>query len=267
MENLSNLDSSLNDASVKIRNSKLETSVLAAKEAASILARTLSEKGEARVVVATGNSQQDMVDALVRLHDIDWARVEVFHMDEYVGIPATHPASFRLWVKTRVVDIVSPRKVYYLDGEAPDLAKECERYGELIRSKPLDMCFIGFGENGHIAFNDPHVADFEDPDTVKRVYLDETCRHQQVGEGHFPNLEAVPREALTLTCPTLMSATHLLCCVPERRKAEAVRSALEGPLTSLCPASLVRTHPRVAIFLDLESASLLSMEERSKRWG
>jgi glucosamine-6-phosphate deaminase len=154
--------------------------------------------------------------------------------------------------------------VYDLNGEAPDPDEECQRYGKLIRSKPLDLRFVGLGENGHIAFNDPHVADFDDPYAVKRVNLDETCRRQQVGEAHFPNVGAVPCEALTLTCPTLMSATHLVCRVPERRKAEAVRSALEGPVTPICPASLVRTHPRAVIFLDIESASLLSVEKGSR---
>jgi glucosamine-6-phosphate deaminase len=128
----------------------------------------------------------------------------------------------------------------------------------LLTSGTIDLCFLGFGENGHIAFNDPHVADFDDPLVVKRVILDQKCRAQQVGEGHFPNLEAVPEEAITLTCPTLMSARNLICCVPEERKAEALRNALEGPLSETCPASLVVTHPRAKIYLDPESAALLS---------
>jgi glucosamine-6-phosphate deaminase len=198
-----------------------------------------------------------MIYTLARMPDIDWSNVEVFHMDEYVGLPSTHPASFRRWLKTYLTNLVNSRCVYYLDGDAPNVGQECQRYSDLIHSSSLDICFLGFGENGHIGFNDPHVADFSDPLAVKLVDLDEACRRQQVGEGHFSNLESVPREALTMTCPTLMSARHLVCCVPERRKAQAVQNALEGPLTPECPASLVRTHQHTTIFLDAESASLL----------
>jgi glucosamine-6-phosphate deaminase len=258
MKFLPHNDFKYDDATVQIYNSKLEASQAAASDAASILRRTISETGGARIVVATGNSQRDMIYALVRMPDIDWSHVEVFHMDEYVGLPSTHPASFRLWLKTHLANVVGPRCVYYLNGDVPNLGQECRRYGDLIRSKPLDISFLGFGENGHIAFNDPHVADFSDPLAVKLVDLDEACRRQQVGEGHFSNIESVPREALTVTCPILVTARHLVCCVPERRKAQAVQNALEGPLTTECPASLVRTHRRTTIFLDLESASLLT---------
>jgi glucosamine-6-phosphate deaminase len=138
------------------------------------------------------------------------------------------------------------------------LDEEADHYGKSLTSVPIDLCFLGFGENGHIAFNDPHVADFHDPLIIKRVTLDKKCREQQVGEGHFPDIEAVPQEAITLTCPTLMSARQLICCVPESRKAEAVRNALEGPLTEACPASLVVTHPGAKIYLDRNSAALLN---------
>jgi glucosamine-6-phosphate deaminase len=245
-------------ALVNVYQSTQDAGQAAALEGANTLRRVIAERGSARVIVATGNSQQDMVATLVKLPDINWARVDVFHMDEYVGLSATHPASFRLWVKTRLVDVVHPRRVEYLNGDLPDLAGECCRFGKAIQSELPDLCFLGIGENGHIAFNDPHVADFNDPAVVKRVELDETCRRQQVGEGHFPNLDAVPYEAITLTCPALMSARHLVCCVPERRKAEAVRNALQGPISTSCPGSIVRTHGRAVIFLDLESCSLLS---------
>jgi glucosamine-6-phosphate deaminase len=198
-----------------------------------------------------------VINALVKDHNLDWTAVEVFHMDQYVGIADSHPASFSLWLRTNLAEIVRPAQVHYLRGDSNDLDEECSRYGNLIRSGQIDLCFVGFGENGHIAFNDPHAANFNDPLAVKRVALDSRCRMQQVGEGHFPDLEAVPKEAITLTCPTLMSANHLICCVPERRKAEAVRNALEGFLSEDCPASLVVTHPRATIYLDTESASLL----------
>ena len=245
-------------ARVYVYPSKLETSEAAALEAASILRNALAKRGSARIIVGTGNSQLDLMYALVQAPDLDWSRVEVFHMDEYVGMSEEHPASFHRWLKTYLVDIVHPGKVNYLEGTATDLAQECERYAALLHAAPIDICFIGFGENGHIAFNDPGVADFHDPLAVKRVTMDERCRRQQVGEGHFPTLEAVPKEALTLTCPELLRAEHLICTVPDQRKAEAVKNALTGPITEACPSSLVRTHPAAAIYLDADSASLLS---------
>lgn len=229
----------------------------AAAHAAGILHDALSIRARARVIIGTGPSQDEMIRALIAAPGLDWSRVTVFHMDEYVGIAPSHPASFRLWLKTRVADVVHPGEVHYLAGDAPDLAAECRRYAALLAAAAIDIAFLGFGENGHIAFNDPHVADFADPEAVKVVEMDLRCRAQQVGEGHFPDVESMPRQALTLTCPTLLGAEHVVCSVPDRRKAEAVRDALEGPVTTKCPASAVRTHPRAAIFLDEASASLL----------
>jgi len=244
-------------ARVYVYQTKQATSEAAALEASSLLRSALAQRAWPRIIVGTGNSQDEMVNTLVQVPGLDWPRIEVFHMDEYVGMSAEHPASFRGWLKTHLVDIVHPGKVHYLEGDAPDLLQECARYAELLHSAPIDICFIGFGENGHIAFNDPGVADFDDPLPVKRVTMDELCRRQQVGEGHFPGFEAMPREALTLTCPELLRARHLICTVPERRKAEAVRDALVGPISEACPSSLVRTHPSAAIYLDADSASLL----------
>jgi glucosamine-6-phosphate deaminase len=247
-------------ATVEIYPSKLELGEAAAAEAASILKSAVSTQGRARVIVATGNSQEEVIRALAHAPGVDWPRVEVLHMDEYVGLPSTHPASFRRWVETHLVALVHPGQVHYLQGDASDLVEECRRYAGLIRSSPVDLCLLGIGENGHIAFNDPHVADFNDPLVVKRVDLDRRCRLQQVGEGHFAALDAVPREALTLTCSALMSSERLVCSVPELRKAEAVRDALEGPVSTVCPGSVLRTHPRARIFLDEESAALLSLK-------
>ena len=244
-------------ARVYVYQSKRDTSEAAALEAATILRSALAQRGSARIIVGTGNSQDDMIAALVQAPDLDWSKMEIFHMDEYVGMSAEHPASFRRWLKTHLVDVVHPAKAHYLQGDAPDLSQECERYAALLHAAPIDICFIGFGENGHIAFNDPEVADFHDPLAVKPVTMDERCRRQQVGEGHFPSLDAMPKQALSLTCPELLRAEHWICTVPDRRKAEAVKNALTGPISETCPSSSVRTHPAAAVYLDADSASLL----------
>jgi glucosamine-6-phosphate deaminase len=230
----------------------------AARQAAGVIQDAIAQSGRARIVIATGNSQLALIDALVRQEGVDWNRVAAFHMDEYVGISRDHPASFRKWIRTRVEEIVRPGSMEYLEGDAPDLEAETARYARLLSAGPIDLAFVGIGENGHIAFNDPAVADFEDPLAVKRVVLDEDCRHQQVGEGHFANMEAVPREALTLTCPALFRVKSWICSVPEARKAKAVRSSLEGPISTLCPGSLVRTHPNATVYLDTDSSALLA---------
>jgi glucosamine-6-phosphate deaminase len=252
-------------ARVEIYASNSALGKAAAANAVAILRDAIRGQGGARMIVATGNSQLAVVQSLVLAEDVDWSRVEVFHMDEYAGLPEDHPASFRRWVRTRLAEQVHPRAAHYIMGDAPDPAGECRRYAALLMEAPIDLCLLGVGENGHIAFNDPHVADFHDPEVVKVVELDDRCRLQQVGEGHFASLADVPRRALTLTCPALMRARHLICSVPEKRKAEAVRNALEGPLSPACPASLLRTHPQATIYLDRDSASLLSHSSRSER--
>lgn len=244
-------------ARVRIFSTRQELGAASAAHAAQIIQRAVRERGKARVIVATGNSQLDMITALAEIPGIDWRSVEVFHMDEYAGMSSTHPASFRLWIKNRVEDKVHPAKVQYIQGDAADPDAELQRYTRLLMSAPIDLAFVGFGENGHIAFNDPHVADFQDPVILKRVTLDEACRRQQSGEGHFPTPDDVPKEAFTITCPGLFRAAAWVCCVPEARKAQAVKGALEGPISTACPASIVRTHPDATVYLDAESASLL----------
>jgi len=244
-------------AFVRILADKAGAGKAAATQAIPIVAQAVRTKGQARIIVGTGASQLELVQCLVESPDLDWRSIEVFHMDEYVGLASDHPASFRGWLREHVVEKAPVKQVHYLSGEVEDLQAECRRYGEEIARSPIDVVFIGFGENGHIAFNDPHVADFRDPLPVKRVEMDRVCRMQQVGEGAFPDLESVPREALTLTIPTLFECEHLICTVPEQRKAEAVRKAILGEVTPDCPASIVRTHPRCWIFLDGDSASLL----------
>jgi glucosamine-6-phosphate deaminase len=204
---------------------------------------------------ATGNSQLGFVDQLVhRTADVPWSDVVVFHMDEYVGMSPDHPASFQRWIRERIVEPAQPVAAHYLDGRAPP-EEACERYAGLLDAHPLDLCCLGIGENGHLAFNDPPVADFADPLLVKVVELEAACRRQQVNEGHFPSLDDVPTEAVTVTIPALLSAATVLAIVPEARKAEPVRLALTGPISTSCPASVLRTQGQVALHLDPGSAA------------
>jgi glucosamine-6-phosphate deaminase len=227
----------------------------AADSAADVLRRAVAERGVAHAMFATGNSQLEFVDTLVgATADVPWSDVVVFHMDEYVGAGPDHQAGFQRWIRERIVDRVGPRAAHYLDGLAEPRA-ESERYAGLLRSHPLDLCCLGIGENGHLAFNDPPVADFNDPVLVKVVELEAACRRQQVNEGHFPTLNDVPTEAVTVTIPALLSAATVLAIVPEARKAEPVRLALTGPVSTVCPASVLRTQPQVALHLDPRSAA------------
>jgi len=245
-------------ATVEIYPSKPEAGKAAAIRAASILKTAIAKRGRARLIMATGNSQQDLILSLAQDDSVDWSRVDLFHMDEYIGLPLTNPGCLRSWINTRFLNVVQPGSAHFIDGNAPDVDAECRRYEQLIREAPITLCMLGFGENGHIAFNEPHVADFHDPRGVRRVDLDERDRSQQAGEGHFPGFESVPREAITLTCPLLMSSENIIGCVSELRKAEAVKNALEGPVSTKCPGSIVRTHPQAHIYLDADAASQLS---------
>jgi glucosamine-6-phosphate deaminase len=251
------------NASVAVYSSPEEMGSAAAKQAALLIGQAIEKRGYARVIAATGNSQIPLANELVK-QPVNWSAVDLFHMDEYINLSDSHPSSFRLWIRTRLVDKIHPRKAYYLNGDAPDLEAEIKRYTDLLLEDSIDLAFVGFGENGHIAFNDPPVANFNDPATVKRIVLDEACRRQQAGEGHFPSEEAVPRDAISITCPGLFRAESWVSCVPEARKATAVRNALEGPISEACPASLVRRHPNAFVYLDTESASLLSFARELK---
>jgi 6-phosphogluconolactonase/Glucosamine-6-phosphate isomerase/deaminase len=242
---------------VAIFSTPRELGVAAAAKSAEIITQAIASRGRARVLLATGNSQIELAHHLAAL-PLAWDKVEAFHLDEYVGIAADHPASFRRWIKTRFAGPVRFRSIDYLQGDAPNADQEAERYARLLNAAPIDLAFVGIGENGHIAFNDPHVADFDDPLTVKRVELDAACRAQQVNEKHFPDISSVPRFALTVTCSALRRVAHWVCCVPDSRKADAVRRALEGPLTPACPGSLVRTHPSAFVYLDRNSAAKLT---------
>ena len=229
----------------------------AADEAAAVIGAAIASAGRARIIIATGNSQLELIAVLTRRVDLNWEAVEVFHMDEYLGLKASDPSSFRYWIRTHVENVSHPAQVHYLAGDADDLEGEIQRYSELLVRAPTDLALVGFGENGHIAFNDPGTADFADPAIVKRVTLDEACLRQQVSEGHFADLDSTPKQALTLTCPALFRAQAWICCVSDARKAKAVRNAFEGPISTACPASIVRTHPNASVYLDRAAAALL----------
>jgi glucosamine-6-phosphate deaminase len=229
----------------------------AAHRAAELLRDTVATRGVAHAMFATGNSQLAFVDALLSDAAVPWSDIVVFHMDEYVGVGPDHPAGFRHWIHDRIEVPGHPRTTHYIDGLAAP-ASECLRYAQLLRHFPLDLCCLGIGENGHLAFNDPPVADFADPLDVKVVTLDDACRRQQVNEGHFPTEADVPEQAITVTIPALLRARQVLAVVPESRKAEPVKLALEGPVTTACPASILQRTAHAAVFLDPDSAALLS---------
>lgn len=241
---------------VEVYENKEDLGRAAAAKAAASIAGVAKAKETVNLVFSTGASQFTFVAAL-RDHEIAWNKVQAFHLDEYVGIKADHPASFRIWLQTRINTPFRPKVFNFVEGDAPDTSAECERYTSLIRENPLDIGFIGIGENGHVAFNDPPVADFEDPKWVKIVELDDACRRQQVGEGWFPTVDDVPKYAITLTVPAIMACREIISVVPDARKAEAVKGALQGPITTACPASILRTHPNAVLFLDKDSASQL----------
>jgi len=217
-------------------------------------------KGKANLILATGASQFSFLKALQQ-KDIDWQKIVVFHLDEYTGLSSSHPASFRRYLKERILDAVVPKQIYFLNGDNEDIDGEIFRYSEALKNHPIDVACIGIGENGHIAFNDPPVADFNDPQLVKLVELDGVCRNQQLGEGWFATLEEVPKEALTLTIPAIMNCKSISCVVPERRKAEAVYNTLYGEINTQCPASILRKHADTTLFLDDHAATKLKDHE------
>jgi len=244
-------------ADVRILPTAATLAAEAAIGAALAIQDAVTRNGVAHAMFATGNSQLAFVDALVDPSaDVPWSDVVVFHMDEYVGLGPEHPASFQRWIAERITARVHPRAAHYLDGRA-DPDPECTRYADLLAAHPLDLCCLGIGENGHLAFNDPGVADFDDALDVKVIELDPACRAQQVGEGHFATDADVPRLAMTVTIPALLRADRVLAIAPEGRKAEPVRAALFGPIDPSCPASILQRTPHATVFLDPDSAGLL----------
>lgn len=246
-----------NQLNVKIFENKDKMGKAAAISVAEKLNEAVTEKGFANLILATGASQFQFLEHLQK-QAIDWKKITVFHLDEYKGMPVTHPASFRKYLKERILDKVQPKQVYYLNGDAPDAETEVLHYENMLKEHPIDIACIGIGENGHIAFNDPPVADFNDPKLVKVVELDEACRKQQLGEGWFPTFDDVPTHALSLTIPAIMRCNAISCVVPDERKAEAVYNTLNAEISSACPATILRTHPDCVLYLDEGSASKLN---------
>jgi glucosamine-6-phosphate deaminase len=217
----------------------------------------LKKKKELFMVFASAPSQNEFLEELSQSPGIDWKRVVAFHLDEYVGLPGEAPQNFGYFLRIRLFDKVHPGKVYYINGMAKDLEAECKRYSSLLKDHPFDIACVGIGENGHLAFNDPPVADFHDPLSVKVVELDPISREQQVHDKTFPDIEGVPRKAITLTIPTVFSAGFIYCMVPAPTKAEAVRKTLEDPISTSCPATILRRHENAVLFLDQDSARLI----------
>ena len=233
----------------------------AARRFHQLVTQSLAAKPLCRVIFACAPSQDEFLSALVREAKADpgaWKRVEVFHMDEYVGLPADSPQNFRTYLLRHFLDFVPTARFHLIGGEAPSPSEEAARYAALLGQGPIDVIAMGIGENGHVAFNDPPVADFSDPLMAKVVELDEACRQQQVNDGCFPGLERVPRSAITITLPVFANAGSLCAIVPGPRKARAVREALLGQIGPACPATILRTNPRSEIFLDRDAAALLA---------
>lgn len=215
------------------------------------------------VIFATGTSQLETLGSLVAIPGLPWEHVVGFHMDEYLGLSASHPASFRHYLRAQLTSHAALQEFHEIDGSSADAARVGAEYTELLRAHAPQLCLLGIGENGHLAFNDPAEADFEDPVDVKVVSLDRTCRQQQVAEGWFGSLEEVPRQALTLTIPALMRVPELIVSVPGERKAGIMKRVLEEPLSTACPATILRTHPHATVFLDEASASELRRPGRA----
>ena len=241
---------------VRVFEDKRSLSTAAADQAANAIRRAILDRGRARIVVATGTSQLDFLDALAAADKLDWQRVELFHLDEYVGLPITHPASFRKYLLDRLIRKTGIQHYHLLDAEtAPHEA--ALRVGQLLTSAPIDIVFAGVGENAHLAFNDPP-ADFQTEVPYLIVNLDEACRRQQVGEAWFSDISEVPRQAISMSIRQILKAKEIIAVVPEARKALALKLCLEGEISPLAPASILRTHPATTLYLDKQSASLLS---------
>ncbi|MGL6193503.1 MAG: glucosamine-6-phosphate deaminase [Thermoguttaceae bacterium] len=239
---------------IHVLESKQELGKIAAKIAAESITAAIRDKGKSAIILATGASQFDTLSALVETKGIDWSKVEVFHLDEYVGLSEEHPASFRRYLKERYVNLVpNLGKFHPVNGDAASPEMECERLGKLIRDTEIDVACIGIGENGHIAFNDPP-ADFDTNEPYILVELDEACRQQQFGEGWFPNFEAVPKTAISMSVKQIMRSKKIVCSVPDARKSIAVKNTLLGPISNNVPASILREHGNCDLFLDTESA-------------
>jgi glucosamine-6-phosphate deaminase len=241
---------------INIATTKAELGQAAARDAAAIINHAIAERNSAYVIAATGASQFEFLDTLT-LEPIDWSKVTFFHLDEYVDLPESHPASFRRYLRERIVSRVHPRAFHFIDGEADNVHDECRRVGQLITRQAVDVAFVGIGENGHLAFNDPP-ADFDTDEPYIVVNLDVACRQQQVSEGWFKSIDEVPAQAISMSIKQILRSREILCIVPDRRKAEAVKASVELNVNSMHPASILQTHERVRLYLDSDSSALLS---------
>jgi len=240
---------------VEVYRSRDELGIASAYDMAARMQHLLSSQERIRAVFAAAPSQNEFLAALAATPGLDWGRVDAFHMDEYIGLPDNAPQGFGYFLRERLFDLVRPGHVEYIDGNASDPQAECERYGALLTEQPIDIICAGIGENGHMAFNDPHVADFDDSQTIKIVTLDDTCRMQQVHDGAFPTFDDVPKTALTLTMPAFLATKHLYCMVPGPTKTEAVTRTVNEPIATACPATIMRRHQSAVLYVDLEAAA------------
>ena len=248
---------------IQLRDNREQLGRIAAEQAATAIRRSIEERGRARVVGASAASQIEFLEALIASPNIDWDKVELFHLDEYIGLPPTHPASFCRFLEEHLIAKTGIRQTHFLRGDWPAM-ETIERTNAAIRVAPIDIAFVGIGENGHLAFNDPP-ADFQTEEPFIIVELDETCRRQQVAEGWFPTLEDVPKRAISMSVRQVLKAREILAVVPGPRKAAAIQTCLEGPISPLAPASILRTHADATVYVDKDSAALL--QEKTLRSG
>jgi glucosamine-6-phosphate deaminase len=243
---------------LRVFSDKYSLGRVAAEQAAAAIREAIAERGCARIIAATGASQFEFLEELTKATDVDWKKVEMFHLDEYLNMPSTHPASFRKYLRERLIDKVGITRAHLLDGER-DADEVVAQMTAEIRKAPIDIAFVGIGENGHLAFNDPP-ADFETDAAYIIVNLDEPCRRQQFGEGWFKSLDEVPRRALSMTVRQILKATQIIAVVPDARKANAVAKCFNGEISPMAPSSILRTHPNTVVYLDQHSAALLKPE-------
>ena len=242
---------------IRVFEDAVSLGIASGKEAAGRIKEVIAEKGHACLVLATGTSQFETLAVLLRDKEIDWSNVTMFHLDEYIGLPITHKASFRKYLRERFIDKLPMLGAYHLINGENDPAEECRRLGALIEQHPIDILLCGVGENGHLAFNDPP-ADFDTTDPYIVVELDEACRRQQLGEGWFPGLDDVPTKAISMSIQQIMKAEHIICSVPDERKAKAIGDCFSGGITNMHPASILQSHPRCTLYLDQHSSRSLN---------
>lgn len=242
---------------IVIRDDPAQMGMQAAADGAALIRQALETQGSATIIVATGASQFTMLEQLVREDGIDWSRITGFHLDEYIGLPLSHPASFRKYLKERFVDLVPLKEFHYIDGEVQPADEECRRLAAAITEHEVDVAFVGIGENAHLAFNDPP-ADFQTESPYLVVDLDDACRQQQLGEGWFPTFDDVPKQAISMSVQQILKSKAIVCTVPDARKAEAVAAAVEGPVTPDMPASILQNHSQTSLYLDRAAASKLA---------